>query len=146
MALGEFDLKRIAEIREEVRRFGVEELLTAEEVEAARPEEGTCLLFVNTHDECAADLARPALAVALQHDRIPAKVYSVFAGQELDATARARAYFKDTFPTAPQIGLVVDGRLAYMCDRDDMQKRLRNPDKIADELTAAFDEHCPEAD
>jgi len=146
MGLGKVDPKRVAEIREEVRRFGVEELLTAEEVEAARPDEGTCLLFVNTHDDCAAELARPALAVALQHERIPAKVYSVFAGQELEATARARAYFADCFPTAPQIGLLVDGKLAYMCDRDDMQKRLRHPDKIAEELTAAFDEHCPEAE
>lgn len=142
MALGNVDEKRIAEIREEVRRLGVEELLTEADVDAAGLETGTAFLFVNTHDDCAGNLARPALAYALQHDPLPEKIYSVFAGQELEATAKARSYFTGYFPTAPQMALLVDGKVVYMCDRDDMLKRLRTDEKIAAELTSVFDEYC----
>ena len=141
MALGESDPAVIAAIREEVHCLGATELHTPEQVDSARPDQGVCLVFVNTHDACAADLARPALARALQHDRVPEKVISVFAGQELAATARARSYFGDYFPTAPQIGLLSDGEVVYMCDRDDMLKRLKSVDSIVAEIVGVFDEH-----
>ncbi len=145
MALGDVNATRIAEIRAEVGRLGLRELFTADEVEAAIPASGSALVFVNANDDCAATLARPGLAYALQHDRLPETLLTVFAGQSLEAAAKARAYFKGYFPTAPQIGLLVDGEVVHMCDRDDMMKRLKKVDAIADDLTAAFDTHCPPA-
>ena len=143
MALGDVDQKRVAEIRDEVRRLGVEELLTEEAVIAAELDKGMAFVFVNTDDGCADELARPALAYALQHDPLPERLYSVFAGQELEATAKARSYFKGYFPTAPQMALLIDGEVVYMCDRDDIIK-MRKVEKVADNITAAFDQYLSE--
>ena len=64
----------------------------------------------------------------------------MFAGQDGDATARARSYFTGYPPSSPQIGLFKDGKLVFMLERKDIQGRPA-PD-IAAELTAAFDKYC----
>jgi len=139
MKLGESDPARVASIREELTQLGVAELRTAEAVDEADLDRGTVLVLVHALDEASAELARPALAYALQHDRLPERVVAVFAGQDLDAAARARAHFRGYFPTAPQIGLLEDGEVVCMCDRDDLLRKHREVDAVVAELTAAFD-------
>jgi putative YphP/YqiW family bacilliredoxin len=136
------DKTRIAEIRQELGMLGIDELTTADEVEQAVGAGGTLLLYVNCDDECASEQARPAIALALQHDVLPQRTCFVFAGQSLEAAAKARSHFKGYFPTSPQIALLKDGEIVHMCDRDDMDKRLRTPENIAQELTEAFEKHC----
>jgi len=129
-------------IRRELSMLGIEEMVKPEDVEAAIAQKGTMLLFVNCDDECAAEIARPAVALALQHEVLPDRFRYVFAGQNLAAAAKARSFFKGHFPTSPQIALLKDGEVVHMCDRDDLEKRLRSPEKVAEELTAAFEKHC----
>lgn len=136
------DPNRIVEIRRELAMLGIDELTSPEGVTAAVEGTGSLLLLVNCDDECAATKARPAIALASQHETLPDRICFVFAGQELEAVARARSYLRGHFPTSPQIALLKGGEVVYTCDRDDIEKRLRTPEKIAGEITAAFDEHC----
>ncbi len=130
-------------MREELTRLGVQELRTVAEVDAALAnQEGTALLFVNSVCGCAAGGARPALALALQHPVRPQQLYSVFAGQDLDATARARSYFADYQPSSPSIALLRDGEVAHFVHRHMIEGRT--PQTIAADLVAAFEKHCAE--
>jgi putative YphP/YqiW family bacilliredoxin len=116
-------------------------LRTPEEVdETLRDARGTALVVVNSICGCAARNARPAVALALEHERVPATLTTVFAGQDLDATARARSYFTGYGPSSPQIGLLKDGKLVYMLERHQIEGR--SAASIAQDLVAAFDEHC----
>src|SRR5688500_4870603 len=96
-------------MREELTRLGVEELRTSEDVERAFGEQGTNLIVVNSVCGCAARNARPAVALALRHETTPDRATTVFAGQDLDATAQARLHFHGYPPSSPAIGLVKDG-------------------------------------
>ena len=128
-------------MREELTRLGVEEMRTAEDVsEVLGKEEGTTLVVVNSVCGCAARNARPAVAMALEHDKRPQKVTTVFAGQDLDATAKARSYFHGYPPSSPAIALLKDGDVAMMLERHQIEGRTA--DAIAEDLTRAFDEHC----
>jgi putative YphP/YqiW family bacilliredoxin len=89
---------------------------------------------------CAARNARPAAALAIQHERRPARLLTVFAGQDADATARARSYFKGYLPSSPQIALFRDGELVFMLERRNIEGR--NARDIAADLTAAFEQYC----
>ena len=136
-----YDERFVTPMREELTRLGVRELRTPEEVdETLRDARGTALVVVNSICGCAARNARPAVALALEHERVPATLTTVFAGQDLDATARARSYFTGYGPSSPQIGLLKDGKLVYMLER--RQIEMRDARSIASMLTAAFDEHC----
>ena len=131
----------IKPMREEVTRLGVEELKSVGEVDAALgASHGTALVFVNSVCGCAAGMARPALAKALQHATKPAKLYSVFAGQDLDATARARSYFGAYQPSSPSVALLKDGEVVAFVHRHQIEGR--HPDAIAAALTQAFDTYC----
>jgi putative YphP/YqiW family bacilliredoxin len=100
----------------------------------------TTLLVVNSVCGCAARNARPAAMLAVQHAKRPARLLTVFAGQDADATARARSYFTNYPPSSPQMGLFRDGELVYMLERKNIEGRA--PGDIAADLTAAFDTYC----
>lgn len=128
-------------MREEVTRLGVTELRSVPEVDAALATSGgTALVFVNSVCGCAAGMARPALAQALQHDVRPTHLYSVFAGQDLDATARARSYFGEFQPSSPSVALLKDGEVVAFVHRHQIEGR--RPEQIAMALTQAFDQYC----
>ena len=134
----------IAPMRHELTRLGVEELRTAADVDAKLKDmPGTTLVVVNSICGCAARNARPAIARALQHATKPDAVTTVFAGQDREATERARAYFTGYQPSSPSIGLLKDGKVVFMLER--FQIEGRSADEIARDLTAAFDRHCAAA-
>jgi putative YphP/YqiW family bacilliredoxin len=127
-------------MREELTRLGVEELRTAEEVERAVGEPGTTLVVVNSVCGSAARNARPAMAMALRHDPLPDRVTTVFAGQDLEATAQARSHFHGYPPSSPSFALLKDGEIVYMMERHAIEGR--DADEIAADLTDAFDRYC----
>lgn len=131
----------VVPMREELTKLGVEELRTAEEVDRAlsnRP--GTAMVIVNSICGCAAGRMRPAVRTALQNPARPEKVYSVFAGQDRDATDRARSYFTGYPPSSPSIGLLRDGKLIHILQRSDIEHRESLD--IATELKRVFDQYC----
>ncbi|GAB7387823.1 bacilliredoxin BrxA [Bacillaceae bacterium] len=128
-------------MRDELTRVGFKELRTPQEVEEALgPAEGTVLVFVNSVCGCAAGIARPAAALALQHDVVPDRLYTVFAGQDREATAKAREYFEGYPPSSPSIALLRDGKVVHFIPRERIE--TREPGEIAQELKEAFDQHC----
>jgi putative YphP/YqiW family bacilliredoxin len=98
------------------------------------------MIVVNSVCGCAAGKARPGVALALQHEVKPDKVVTVFAGGDIEATDRARGYFKGYAPSSPSIGMLRDGELVYMLQRHQIEGR--EAPQIARELTAAFDKFC----
>ena len=131
----------IKPFREELTRLGVEELRTSEAVDAAvKDSTGTLMIVVNSICGCAAGKARPGVAQALKHQVKPDRVATVFAGGDLEATARARSYFTGYAPSSPSIGILKDGKLVYMMER--WQIEGKGPADIASELTRAFEEFC----
>ena len=134
----------IKPMREDLTRIGVEETRTPEQVEAAiKNTEGTLMVVVNSVCGCAAGKARPGVALALQHDARPDRVVTVFAGADIEATAKAREHFAPYPPSSPQIALFKDGRLVYMMERHQIENRFA--EQIAHELTQAFDRFCAPA-
>jgi Protein of unknown function (DUF1094). len=128
-------------MREELTRLGITEMRTADAVDdTLKNARGTTLVVVNSICGCAARNARPAVAVALRHDKRPDTLTTVFAGQDLDATSRARSYFTGYRSSSPQIALLRDGQIVYMLERSQIEGR--SADAIASDLVAAFDEHC----
>jgi bacilliredoxin len=130
----------IAPMRAELTRLGVRELRTVKEVDAAVASSGVTMIVVNSVCGCAAGKARPGIALALQHERRPQLVGTVFAGADIEATDRARAYFAPYPPSSPSIGILRDGKLAFMLQRSDIENR--DARQIAERLTAAFDAIC----
>jgi len=131
-------------MRQELRDLGIRELRTLDEVDAAVTNtRGTLMIVVNSVCGCAAGRARPAVALALRHGARPDAIASVFAGFDVDATDRARRYFKGYAPSSPSIALLRDGELVYMLERRDIESR--DAVAIAQTLTAAFDTFCAAA-
>ena len=131
----------VAPMRAELSGIGFEELRTPDAVDAAlRDAKGTTMVVVNSVCGCSARNARPAAAIAIRHDRKPDRLTTVFAGQDAEATARARSYFTGYPPSSPQIGLLKDGQLVFMLER--WQIEGRPAEEIAKDLEAAFDEYC----
>jgi putative YphP/YqiW family bacilliredoxin len=136
-----YDERFVTPMRQELTQLGVEELRTPDEVDARlKDAKGTTLVVVNSICGCAARMARPAVAMALQHSTKPDSLTTVFAGQDADATERARAYFTGYAPSSPQIALMKEGRIVFMLER--WQIEGRPADAIARDLVEAFDEHC----
>ncbi|WP_152396465.1 BrxA/BrxB family bacilliredoxin [Paenibacillus guangzhouensis] len=128
-------------MRDDLTRVGIEELLTPEAVEEKLPTaKGTTLLVINSVCGCAAGQCRPGVAKALQHDVTPDHLYTVFAGQEKEATAKAREYLLPYPPSSPSIAILKDGELVHFVERHSIENR--SADDIAAELTAAFDRYC----
>jgi bacilliredoxin len=131
----------VAPMRAEVTRLGAKELTNAAEVDAAiGDQKGTMLVFVNSVCGCAAGNARPALALALTHPVRPQEVVTVFAGQDLEAAARARQYFGEYQPSSPSMALLRDGEVVHFVHRHQIEGR--SPQAVAADLTAAFDRFC----
>lgn len=130
-----------APMREELTRLGIRELRTADAVDdAITTTPGTVMIVVNSICGCAAGKMRPGVALALQHPVRPDLVATVFAGADLDATARARSYFTGYPPSSPSIALLRDGRLVFMLERRDIENQT--PEAIAARLVEAFERHC----
>lgn len=129
----------IQPMRDELTRLGIKELRTPEEVEEHLPlAKGTTLLVINSVCGCAAGNARPAVAKALQHDKVPNNLFTVFAGQDKEATAKAREYLAPYPPSSPSIALMKDGELVFFLERHHIENRTA--DEIAGDLVSAFDE------
>lgn len=136
-----YDPRMVQPMREEMVRMGVRELQTVPDVDAAMSNaQGTTLVFINSVCGCAAGTARPGLSLALKHATTPRNIVTVFAGQDLDATARARQFFSDYAPSSPSMALLRDGEVVHFVHRHMIEGR--SPQQIAADLTAAFDQHC----
>ncbi len=128
-------------MREELTRLGIEELRTAEDVDrAVKGYSGTTMVIVNSVCGCAAGRMRPAVRLALQNAKIPNNIVTVFAGQDLEATERARSYFTGYPPSSPSIAILRDGKILYMMPRSDIERR--EAPVIAADLKAAFEQFC----
>ena len=131
----------IKPMREDLTGIGVKETRRPEEVDAAvQNTQGTLMIVVNSVCGCAAGKARPGVAQALRHAAKPDEVITVFAGADIEATDRARSYFKGYPPSSPSIGLMKNGELVYLMQRRDIEGR--DAGQIAQELTKAFDKFC----
>ncbi|MGM1047071.1 putative bacilliredoxin, YphP/YqiW family [Paenibacillus uliginis N3/975] len=128
-------------MRDELTELGIRELKTPEEVEEVLPTaKGTTLVVVNSVCGCAAGQARPGVAHALQHEVKPDHLCTVFAGQDKEATAKAREYFAPYPPSSPSIALLKDGELVHFIERHQVENR--SAEEIAADLTDAFDRYC----
>jgi len=128
-------------MREELVRAGIKETRTAEEVDAALAEPGTTLVVVNSICGCAAGKARPGIRLALAHSANPPDhKITVFAGQDREATERARSYFEGHPPSSPSVALLRDGKLIYLMQRSVIEQS--RAEDIAAELMRAFDTFC----
>lgn len=139
---GLYDERLVAPMREDLTSAGFSELRSAPEVDAAlKDAKGTMLLMVNSVCGCAAGRARPGVKLALQAAKTrPQQLTTVFAGQDTEATARARSYFAGNPPTSPQVALFKDGQLVYLMQRHQIEGR--DASEIAADLSKAFETHC----
>lgn len=130
----------VAPMKQELTSNGFTELLSPEDVDAAVKNEGTTLVVVNSVCGCAAGSARPGVLMALQHDKKPDHLATVFAGVDKASTEQARKHFLPYPPSSPSMGLFKDGKLVHFIERHHIEGR--SADMIAENLTAAFDEYC----
>ena len=128
-------------MREELVRAGIQETRTADDVDAALAQPGTTLLVVNSICGCAAGKMRPGVRLALSNStNLPDHKITVFAGQDHEATAKARSYFEGNPPSSPAIAILRDGKLVYLMQRYIIEQSTGQ--QIAGELVRAFDEFC----
>jgi putative YphP/YqiW family bacilliredoxin len=136
-----YDPMLVKPMREELTRLGVQELLSAADVDRVlASKSGTAMIVVNSVCGCAAGGARPGIALALKHAVKPDTIATVFAGQDVEATAKARSYFEGNPPSSPAIAVFKDGKLARLIQRWEIEGRM--PQQVAAELTATFDKYC----
>jgi|KBSSwiStaDraftv2_1062776.scaffolds.fasta_scaffold00019_116 putative YphP/YqiW family bacilliredoxin len=132
-----YDPMMIQPFRDELTRAGFTELRTPEDVDAAVREKGTALLVVNSVCGCAAGQARPGAVMAVRHALKPDRLLTVFAGQDVEATARARSYFTGYPPSSPCMAILKDGQLVYFLQRHQIQ--TMDAGQIRDALAEAFE-------
>jgi putative YphP/YqiW family bacilliredoxin len=137
-----YDPVAVQPMRDELVAVGFTELLTSKEVDKSIKvnDDKTALVMINSVCGCAAGSARPGVSLALQHNTIPDKLYTVFAGMEREAVDKARQYVTGFPPSSPSIALFKNGELIYFMQRYDIEGRGK--EEIAENLIAAFDEHC----
>ena len=141
MSFERYMLDMVQPMRDDLTRLGIRELRTPEQVEESSPgAKGTALVVVNSVCGCAAGQCRPGVAEALQHEVTPDHLYTVFAGQDKEATAKAREYFAPYPPSSPSIAVMKDGELVHFIERHQIENR--SAADIAADLTAAFDRFC----
>ncbi|WP_079509668.1 BrxA/BrxB family bacilliredoxin [Mesobacillus jeotgali] len=132
----------VRQARQEIVAAGYTELTTGEEVEQALAKQGTTLVMVNSVCGCAGGIARPAAAHSLHYDKRPDHLVTVFAGQDKDATEKARSYFTGYPPSSPSFALLKDGKLCTMIERHEIEGH--DPMQVVNKLQNAFEEYCPE--
>ena len=131
----------IGPMRQELTQLGVQETRSPEAVDAVlKPNAGTVMMVINSMCGCAAGRARPGIALSLRHAILPEKVATVFAGGDIEATARVRAYLHDYPPSSPSVALFRDGKPVFMLHRHQIENR--DATEIAKSLTEAFDQFC----
>ena len=140
----QFGMPDISWMREELTDLGVKELITPEDVDSAMEtaKQGTTLLVINSVCGCAAGNARPAVKVALDNNKLPDNMFTVFAGQDKEATAHARGYFSDFPPSSPSFAFFKDGEIKAMIPRHRIEGRSAL--EVADDLKMVFNAFCEE--
>ncbi|RDW21981.1 BrxA/BrxB family bacilliredoxin [Oceanobacillus chungangensis] len=128
--------------RKDIVEAGYEELKEPEEVDAALSREGTTLVMVNSTCGCAGGVARPAAANSIHFDKRPDHLVTVFAGQDREATEKAREYFEGYAPSSPSFALLKDGKIMKMIERHDIEGY--SPVEVTGKLQQLFDEYCEE--
>ncbi|MEH7083813.1 BrxA/BrxB family bacilliredoxin [Neobacillus drentensis] len=132
----------VKQARQEIVSAGYKELTTPEEVEAALDQKGTTLVMINSVCGCAGGVARPAAAHALHYDKRPDHFVTVFAGQDKEATEKARSYFTGYPPSSPSFALLKDGKIISMVERHQIEGY--DPATVVSKLQNEFDQHCEE--
>ena len=132
----------VRQARQEIQNAGYKELTTIEEVDEALSSKGTTLVMVNSVCGCAGGIARPAAYHAVNYDKRPDQLVTVFAGQDKEATARAREYFTGYPPSSPSFALLKDGKILKMVERHEIEGH--EPVEVIENLQKAFDEFCEE--
>jgi putative YphP/YqiW family bacilliredoxin len=131
----------IGPMREELTRLGVQETRTPAEVDVLLGQHtGTVMMVINSMCGCAAGRARPGIALSLKHAMLPDTVATVFAGGDIEATARVREYLPAYPPSSPSVALFRDGKPVFMLQRHEIENR--DASEIAKSLTEAFDQFC----
>ncbi|MCJ7839377.1 BrxA/BrxB family bacilliredoxin [Lederbergia sp. NSJ-179] len=132
----------VTQAREDMERAGYTQLTTPEEVEEQLTQKGTTLVMINSVCGCAGGIARPAAAHAIHYDKRPDRLVTVFAGQDKEATAKARSYFTDYPPSSPSFALLKDGKICTMVERHEIEGH--DPMSVVNKLQQYFDEYCEE--
>jgi len=142
MSFNDFMVDVVNVAREDMREAGYEEITEAEQVDEALAREGTTLVMINSVCGCAGGVARPAAANAIHYDKRPDHLVTVFAGQDREATEKARTYFEGYPPSSPSFAFLKDGKIVTMLERHDIEGS--SPMEVINRLQAIFDEHCDE--
>ncbi|MGG1680034.1 BrxA/BrxB family bacilliredoxin [Neobacillus sp. NRS-1170] len=132
----------VKQARQEIAAAGYKELKTPEEVEAALEQKGTTLVMINSVCGCAGGIARPAAEHALHYDKRPDHLVTVFAGQDKEATEKARGYFTGYPPSSPSFALLKDGKIVSMVERHQIEGY--DPATVVAKLQNEFEQHCDE--
>jgi putative YphP/YqiW family bacilliredoxin len=132
----------VRQARQEMEASGYSQLTSEEEVEQAFSKPGTTLVMINSVCGCAGGIARPAAAHAIHYDNRPDQLVTVFAGQDKEATAKARSYFTGYPPSSPSFALLKDGELLTMVERHEIEGH--DPMSVVNKLQSYFDEYCEE--
>ncbi|MGE7764597.1 BrxA/BrxB family bacilliredoxin [Peribacillus sp. NPDC096540] len=132
----------VKQARDEIKTAGYRELTTPEEVEEVFAQKGTTLVMVNSVCGCAGGIARPAAAHAIHNDKRPDQLVTVFAGQDKEATEKARDYFEGYPPSSPSFALLKDGKIITMIERHEIEGH--HPMSVVEKLQDYFDQYCEE--
>lgn len=120
---------------------GFKPLNSVEEVKnVLEQKDGTAVLVVNSVCGCAAANARPAAKMSLENEKTPDNLYTVFAGVDREATAKAREYLLPYPPSSPSIALFKNGELVHFIERLNIEGR--SAQVIAANLKMAYDKYC----
>lgn len=138
-----YDPQMVQPMRDELTAVGFQELKTREEVDALfENKEGTSLVFINSVCGCAAGVARPSLVASLENAILPKTLTTAFAGNDAEATERAREYFVGYAPSSPSMALFRDGQLVHMVERHQIEGQ--SVESLTKVLTSIYDRYCGE--
>jgi putative YphP/YqiW family bacilliredoxin len=132
----------VGNARNEIKDAGYTELKTPEEVDSAFSQDGTTLVMINSVCGCAGGIARPAAAHSVHYDKRPDHLVTVFAGQDKEATAKAREFFEGYPPSSPSFALLKDGKFLTMVERHEIEGH--EPMSVVNKLQSYFDQYCEE--